>query len=173
MSRRSTPASRVLNLLTEDHAKLRKLFVKFHSATLEARAAIALQAIHGFQFHGDLEERLIYPALQAAIGADVAVMRAREEHRKIHQSIRKLMRLRPSDEACRIAVRALAEQIQDHIEQEERHIFTRAKASRLDWQTLEMRVMARIRIIEAHRSREAKRNMETTHKVGCNNGVCA
>ena len=138
---------------------IRDLFVQFESAPVEARGTLALTAIHRLQLHADLEHKVIYPAIRGAIDRPGLIEQAMKEHRLAKRTIRKLMRLRPGDDTFRAMFCALGEQIQYHMDAEEREILPRAERSDLDWQTLEARGLGYAKSIEdKRRSRGAQKS---------------
>lgn len=154
----STPASRIVEQLKDDHLAILHLFAQFSSAPIEARGTIALTAIHRLRLHSDLEHKVLYPAIRDVIDRPGLVERAMKEHDLIKRAIRKLMRLRPCDGSFQAMFCELGEKIQSHITTEERDLLPQAETSDLDWERLEAHWIWYARAIEEGRSRGAQRN---------------
>ncbi|UVT20351.1 MAG: hemerythrin domain-containing protein [Nitrospira sp.] len=67
MTSQAPVTSGVIEMLKEDHEKVKRLFEKFESAEGHEQAEIAATAIQDLEVHADLEEKLIYPAIREAI----------------------------------------------------------------------------------------------------------
>ena len=64
MTSKAAFASGVIEMLKEDHQKVKELFEQFESAEGSERAEIAATAIMELEIHAELEEKLIYPAIR-------------------------------------------------------------------------------------------------------------
>ncbi|MGC4095724.1 MAG: hemerythrin domain-containing protein [Nitrospira sp.] len=133
----------VIEMLKEDHEKVKGLFETFESAEGPARADIAATAIMELEVHADLEEKLIYPAIRETIDEDDMMNEAVEEHHLVHVLIKELKKLKPNDEVFQAKFKVLGELVKHHIEEEEAEILPKAQESDLDWETLETAVMKR------------------------------
>src|SRR5688572_24449985 len=135
--------SAVVEMLKEDHEKVKGLFEDFKEAKGKEKAGIAKTALQELEVHADLEERLIYPAIREEIDADDQMNEAVEEHHLVHVLIRELKKLKPSDERFEAKFNVLGELVKHHIEEEEGEILPQAENSNLDWEALGARVMTR------------------------------
>ena len=138
-----TVSSGVIEMLKEDHEKVKGLFDKFESAEGQERADIAATAIMELKVHADLEEKLIYPAIREQIDEDERMNEAVEEHHLVHVLIRELKKLKPKDEVFQAKFKVLGELVKHHIEEEEGEMFPKAQESEIDWEKLETAVMKR------------------------------
>lgn len=143
MAREGALTTGVIEMLKEDHAKVKGLFESFESSEGQARADIAATAIMELEVHADLEEKLIYPAIRETIDEDDMMNEAVEEHHLVHVLIKELKKLKPNDEIFQAKFKVLGELVQHHIEEEEEEILPKAQESDLDWETLETMVMKR------------------------------
>jgi hypothetical protein len=136
-------ASRVIDMLKEDHEKVKGLFEDFESTEGEVQADIAATTIMELEVHADLEEKLIYPAIREHIDEDEMMNEAVEEHHLVHVLIKELKKLKPKDEVFQAKSKVLGELVKHHIEEEEGEMLPKAQASEIDWEKLETAVMKR------------------------------
>ena len=136
-------ATRVMDMLKEDHEKVKGLFEDFESTEGEEQADIAATTIMELEVHADLEEKLIYPAIREHIDEDEMMNEAVEEHHLVHVLIKELKKLKPKDEVFQAKFKILGELVKHHIEEEEREMLPKAQASEIDWEKLETAVMKR------------------------------
>ena len=120
-------ASGVIDMLKEDHQKVKELFEQFESAEGSERAEIAATAIMELEIHAELEEKLIYPAIRQEIDEDDMMNEAVEEHHLVHVLIKELKKLKPADEIFQAKFTVLGELVKHHIEEEENKVFAAAK----------------------------------------------
>jgi len=143
MARKAAFASGVVEMLKEDHSKVKGLFEEFEGAEARERGEIAKTAIQELEIHADLEERLIYPAIRQEIEEDDMMNEAVEEHHLVHVLIAELKKLKPNDEKFKAKFCVLGELVKHHIEEEENEMLPRAEQSDIDWEALEVRVIKR------------------------------
>lgn len=94
------------------------------SATRIQEATAALRVV--IQSHSDLEEELLFPALEPLMGADgpLAVMRA--EHDEIERALHGIEDMADPDDAS-AAVRQMLNLVRDHFKKEEAVLFSVAR----------------------------------------------
>ena len=143
MASKAGVASGIVEMLKEDHGKVKELFEQFESAEGRERGEIAKTAIQELEIHADLEERLIYPAIRQEIEEDSMMNEAVEEHHLVHILIAELKKLKPNDEKFQAKFTVLGELVKHHIEEEENEMLPQAEESDIDWESLETRVMKR------------------------------
>ena len=136
-------ASGVIDMLKEDHQKVKELFEQFESAEGSERAEIAATAIMELEIHAELEEKLIYPAIRQEIDEDDMMNEAVEEHHLVHVLIKELKKLKPADEIFQAKFTVLGELVKHHIEEEEDEMLPKAEKSEINWESLEATVMKR------------------------------
>jgi hemerythrin superfamily protein len=130
----------VVEMLKEDHEKVKGLFEEFEKTEGREQAEIAKTAIQELEVHAQLEEKLVYPAIREAIDEDEKMNEAVEEHHVVHVLIGELKKLKPSDERFQAKFSVLSELVKHHIEEEEGEILPKAEESSLDWDELEAQV---------------------------------
>ena len=136
-------ASRVIDMLKEDHEKVKGLFEDFESTEGEEQTDIAATTIMELEVHADLEEKLIYPAIREHIDEDEMMNEAVEEHHLVHVLIKELKKLKPKDEVFQAKFKVLGELVKHHIEEEEGEMLPKAQEREINWEALEMAVMKR------------------------------
>jgi hemerythrin superfamily protein len=136
-------ATRVIDMLKEDHEKVKGLFEDFESTEGEVQADIAATTIMELEVHADLEEKLIYPAIREHIDEDEMMNEAVEEHHLVHVLIKELKKLKPKDEVFQAKFKVLGELVKHHIEEEEGEMLPKAQEREINWEALEMAVMKR------------------------------
>jgi hemerythrin superfamily protein len=134
-------APAVVEMLKQDHEKVKGLFEEFQDSEGREQAEIAKTAIQELEVHAQLEEKLIYPAIREVIDEDEKMNEAVEEHHVVHVLIGELKKLKPSDERFQAKFSVLSELVKHHIEEEEGEILPKAEESDLDWEELEVQVM--------------------------------
>ena len=131
----------IVEMLKEDHEKVKALFEEFKDAQGRQKSEIAKTVIQELEVHAELEERLIYPAIRAAIDEDDKMNQSIEEHHLVHVLIAELKKLKPSEEKFEAKFNVLGELVKHHIEEEEDEILPQAEQSEVDWEALEIQVM--------------------------------
>jgi hemerythrin superfamily protein len=165
-------APAVVEMLKQDHEKVKGLFEEFQQSEGREQAEIAKTAIQELEVHAQLEEKLIYPAIRAEIDEDEKMNEAVEEHHVVHVLIGELKKLKPSDERFQAKFSVLSELVKHHIEEEEGEILPKAEESNLDWDELETQVMKKKEQLmsktksgrPASRSRSSKRSGSARRK---------
>lgn len=132
-----------IDMLKEDHEKVKGLFEEFESAEGKEQAAIAATAIMELEVHADLEEKLIYPAIRKAIDEDAKMNEAIEEHHLVYVLIKELKKLKAKDAIFQAKFKVLGELVKHHIEEEEGEMLPRAQEGNIDWEELVSAVMKR------------------------------
>ncbi len=134
------------HLLMEDHRKVESLFEQFEKAGGDGRKEkIARQICTELKIHSMIEEELFYPALRGKIDGD-ALDEAYVEHDGAKVLINEI-EAGGADEAFYDAkVKVLQEQIEHHVEEEEKirgNIFQQARAADVDLEALGEAMAAR------------------------------
>jgi hemerythrin superfamily protein len=138
---KDTTASTTLDLLRDDHKKVKKLFEEFEEATKSAaKQDIVDTALEELEIHAQVEEDLVYPALRPKMGDEDLMDEALEEHHVAHVLIAELKQMKAGDERFDAKFTVLAENVKHHIKEEETEIFPKAQKLPIDWATLEVEV---------------------------------
>jgi hemerythrin-like domain-containing protein len=112
-----------VELLREDHRKVKELFKQFEEAEdTETKKQIAQEAIKELKVHAALEEEMFYPAARQEIDEEEKIDEAVEEHHVAKLLIAELSKMKPTDEHFDAKFTVLAESVKHHIEEEESEV---------------------------------------------------
>jgi hemerythrin HHE cation binding domain-containing protein len=133
-------------LLTEDHRKVEGLFEQFEKASGDGRKEkVARQICTELKIHSMIEEEIFYPALRGKIDDD-ALDEAYVEHDGAKVLINEIEAGGPDEDFYDAKVKVLQEQIEHHVEEEEKirgNIFQQARATDVDLEALGQQMAAR------------------------------
>jgi hypothetical protein len=126
-------------LLKTDHREVEELFEQFEKARGEGRKEkLALQICTELTVHARIEEEIFYPACEGKIDEDL-LQEAYVEHDGAKVLIAEIESGEPSDEFYDAKVNVLQEQIEHHVEEEEKRLdgmFAQARKADLDLDAL-------------------------------------
>jgi hemerythrin superfamily protein len=133
-------------LLKADHRKVEDLFEEFESTKgVQKKQALAKQICMELTVHSMIEEEIFYPACKGKID-DALLKEAYVEHDGAKVLIAEIEAGRPDEDFYDAKVEVLSEQIEHHVEEEERRsdgIFAQARSAGLDMAELGARLEAR------------------------------
>jgi hypothetical protein len=133
-------------LLKADHRKVEDLFEQFEKASGEGRKQkIALEICLELTVHAQIEEEIFYPACEGKVEEDL-LKEAYVEHDGAKVLIAEIEAGAPSDEFYDAKVKVLSEQIEHHVEEEEKRMegmFSQARHAGLDMDVLGDQLRAR------------------------------
>ncbi len=123
-------AKDAINLLDADHVRVESLFNDFKSADLDpaTRLDIAQVICMELMLHAMIEEEVFYPAFAEATGDRKMVEHARSEH----QEVRDLIAQVPTAKDINAVMAQIQKSTMEHVEEERRDMFAKAKASTMD-----------------------------------------
>ncbi|HEX8626269.1 MAG TPA: hemerythrin domain-containing protein [Allosphingosinicella sp.] len=134
------------HLLTEDHRKVEELFEQFEKADGDGRKEkLARQICTELKVHTMLEEEIFYPALRGKIEDD-DLDEAYVEHDGAKMLINEIEGGGPDDDFYEAKVKVLMEQVEHHVEEEEKsrgNLFQQARATDVDLEALGRQMAAR------------------------------
>lgn len=143
------PESRQLDaiaLLKQDHRTVEELFAKFEEAGGDGRKRkLAEEICLELSVHAKIEEEIFYPACDGKVEDDL-LKEAYVEHDGAKLLIGEILAGEPSDEFYDAKVTVLQEQIEHHVEEEEKRmegLFTQARNAGLDMDALGEQLAAR------------------------------
>ncbi|MES2095724.1 MAG: hemerythrin domain-containing protein [Pseudomonadota bacterium] len=126
-------------LLKADHRKVEELFEQFEGAKGDGRKEkIALEICMELTVHATIEEEIFYPACEGKIEDDL-LKEAYVEHDGAKVLIAEIEAGGPDDEYYEAKVKVLSEQIEHHVEEEEKRMegmFAQARHAGLDMDAL-------------------------------------
>ena len=133
-------------LLKADHRKVEELFEKFEAASGDgSKQKIARQICLELTVHAQIEEEIFYPACEGKVEEDL-LKEAYVEHDGAKVLIAEIEAGGPGDDFYDAKVKVLSEQIEHHVEEEERRMegmFSQARHAGLDMDELGDRLRAR------------------------------
>ena len=133
-------------LLKADHRKVEDLFEQFEKASGESRKKqIATQICAELTVHAQIEEEIFYPACEGKVEEDL-LKEAYVEHDGAKVLIAEIEAGNPGDEFYDAKVTVLQEQIEHHVEEEEKRLegmFSQARKAGLDMDELGAQLAAR------------------------------
>jgi hypothetical protein len=134
------------HLLAEDHRKVEGLFEQYEKAGGDGRKEkLARQICTELKIHSMIEEEIFYPALRGKIDDD-DLDEAYVEHDGAKVLINEIEAGGPDEDYYDAKVKVLQEQIEHHVEEEEKsrgNIFQQARATDVDLEALGEQMQAR------------------------------
>lgn len=126
-----------IELLTEDHKKVKKLFKEFESlqkkeASKDQKAELVKEICLELTIHAQIEEEIFYPSVRSAIKEQDLMDEAQVEHASAKDLIHQLETMAPEDDLYDAKVTVLAEYIDHHVKEEEKEMFPLVKKTKLD-----------------------------------------
>jgi hypothetical protein len=109
-----------IDLLKDDHREVERLFSEFlasEDSEPNQREDIFQQIEKELLVHGDIEEKIFYPAVKDA--APEKVTEAIHEHTQVKQILADMLELEIDDEAFEKKLTLLMETVQHHVQEEE------------------------------------------------------
>lgn len=144
-TRSSTPNA--INLLTEDHARVKKMFKQFEKMKEKMddseKAELVQQICMDLTLHAQVEEEIFYPAAREAIEDQDLMDEAEVEHASAKELISQLQSMEPSDELYDAKVTVLGEYVDHHVKEEEKQMFPKVRKAKLDLEYLAEQIQER------------------------------
>ena len=137
-----------LDVLEADHRAIEQLFDAFERAErndFERKNTLAQRACELLTIHAIVEEEMLYPAAQEALGADqrIDVDEAYVEHFLVKTLIERFASLKAGDDGFDATFKVLKENATHHIEEEEMMLFPEVRRTQMDLVALGARMVAR------------------------------
>jgi len=133
-------------LLKADHRTVEELFEKFEKATGDGRKkSIAEEICLDLSVHAQIEEEIFYPACEGKVDEDL-LKESYVEHDGAKVLIAEIIAGGPDDEFYDAKVKVLSEEIEHHVEEEEKRLeglFAQARSAGLDMDALGEQLAAR------------------------------
>ena len=133
-------------LLKADHRAVEELFEKFEKATAsERKRKLAEEICLELSVHAEIEEEIFYPACEGKVDEDL-LEESYVEHDGAKVLIAEIMNGGSSDEFYDAKVKVLQEEIEHHVEEEEKRLeglFAQARKAELDMDALGQQLAAR------------------------------
>lgn len=127
-------------LLKQDHRTVEELFAQFEKASGDGRKEkLARQICLELSVHAMIEEEIFYPACEGKIEDEDLLKESYVEHDAAKVLIAEIMGGEPSDEFYDSKVKVLQEEIEHHVQEEEKRmegLFSQARKAGLDMDVL-------------------------------------
>ena len=135
-----------IDLLIEDHDKVRALFKKFEKTEDDnEKLRIVETALTELKIHTTIEEEIVYPAFRESGVVEEDMMdEADEEHAVAKYLMEQLETMEPGDDHYDAKFTVLGEIIEHHADEEEEEIFPDARKSKeIDSEEITARLLER------------------------------
>src|SRR6266850_8560682 len=107
-SYRRWPVPNAIEMLREDHRKVKQLFDEFeHAEESQAKEQIVENTVRELEVHAALEEEIFYPAAEEQVDEKESIDEAREEHHVVKLLIGELKRMSAEDERYDVKYKVL------------------------------------------------------------------
>lgn len=146
-SAKKTVSSRqkdAIQILKADHREVEKLFGQFQKASGDARKMqLARKICMELMVHTQIEEELVYPISREFLKDDDIVNEAVVEHQAAKDLIEQIQGMDASDEMFDAKMQVLQEQIEHHVEEEEKEYFPKLQKTDMDLKAIGQQLMQR------------------------------
>ena len=119
-----------ISLLKDDHQAMKKLLTELESTTergVKTRQELFAKVKQELTVHESIEEEIFYPALKEHPKAKEIVLEAYEEHHVVDTVMAEIEGVPFDDETWGAKFKVMKENIEHHIEEEEREMFKQAR----------------------------------------------
>jgi len=141
-----TKTQDAIALLKQDHRTVEELFERFTSASgAERKRKLAEEICLELSVHAQIEEEIFYPACEGKVDEDL-LKESYVEHDGAKVLIAEIMNCGPDDDDYDAKVKVLREEIERHVEEEEKRLdglFAQARKAELDMDALGAELAAR------------------------------
>ena len=137
-----------VQLLMDDHKKVKKLFKEFERIkdqddAAEEKSALVQQICMELTIHTKVEEEIFYPVVRESIDEEDLMDEADVEHAGAKALIQQLEDMKPEDDHYDAKVTVLGEYIDHHVKEEHEEMFPKAKKAKVDMVELGARIVER------------------------------
>jgi hemerythrin-like domain-containing protein len=146
MPKTRSKSAAAIEMLKEDHAKVKKAFKEFENmdrSDTEACRQLVQTVCDDLKVHTTLEEEIFYPAVREAIEDEDIMNEASVEHETAKMLIDQLENMEPDDPNYYATFTVLGEYVMHHVKEEEGEMFPQAKKSDIDLEALGSRMQER------------------------------
>lgn len=140
----------VIQLLHQDHRKVKELFFQFSQAQKNSEKEQLVKTILKELFvHATLEEEIVYPAIRKEVDDSEDMMdEADTEHHCVKLLMAELSAMNASDDHFDSKVTVLGELVSHHVEEEEKEMFHEMHEAEMDLEELGAALMKRKEVLE-------------------------
>ncbi|MDQ4122076.1 MAG: hemerythrin domain-containing protein [Acidobacteriota bacterium] len=121
-----------IDLLTHDHREVDRLIADLENLSGADTSGNSpnmtfIQFRDNFMLHGQVEEQIFYPALKENPETASLVEHAVDEHQGVKEMLAQMEGLAPNSDEFQRLLKKTKEEIQHHVEEEEREMFVKAR----------------------------------------------
>jgi len=159
MAKSKAKATGAVELLKEQHDKVKKAFKEFEKLDREdneAQQQLVQRVCEDLKLHTTLEEELFYPAAREAIDDEDILNEAQIEHETAKMLIEQLENMGPEDPNFHATFTVLGEYVVHHVKEEEGEMFPQVKKTDLDLEELGARMRSRMEELMGETADEEK-----------------
>jgi hemerythrin superfamily protein len=159
MAKSKAKATGAVELLKEQHDKVKKAFKEFEKLgreDAEAQQQLVQRVCEDLKLHTTLEEELFYPAAREAIDDEDILNEAQIEHETAKMLIEQLENMGPEDPNFHATFTVLGEYVVHHVKEEEGEMFPQVKKTDLDLEELGARMRRRMEELMGEAADEEK-----------------
>lgn len=161
----STKSQDAIALLKEDHRKVEDLFAQFEKAKGDDRKQkLALEICKELTIHTILEEEIFYPSIEGKVEEDL-LKESYVEHDAAKVLVAEIESGEPSDEFYDSKVKVLKEEIEHHVEEEEKPkkgLFAQVRGADVDLKAIGEQLAQRKKALQAEIKSDRLPKPETT-----------
>jgi hemerythrin-like domain-containing protein len=147
MTTKSNANQDAIAMLTAEHREVSAMFKQFEEMSDRAKVSkkkLADQICNALIMHTTIEEEIFYPAVREAVkDAEDKLDEAVVEHASAKDLIAQIQEMDADEELYDAKVKVLSEQVEHHVEEEEKEMFPMVKKSGLDLAALGQEMAAR------------------------------
>ncbi len=118
-----------IDLLEQQHREVEELFEEFEEAEERAEKTkdrICREISDQLAIHAEIEEKLFYPESKQANTEEI-LRESVEEHLSMKRIVADLIESGPADEQFAAKMKVLKEQVEHHVEEEEKELFPKVR----------------------------------------------
>ena len=159
MTKSKAKATGAIELLKEQHDKVKKAFKEFEKLDredTEKQQQLVQSVCEDLKLHTTLEEELFYPAAREAIADEDLLNEAQVEHETAKMLIEQLENMGPDDPNFHATFTVLGEYVLHHVKEEEGEMFPQVKKTDLDLEDLGARMRSRMEELVGEAAEEEK-----------------
>ena len=159
MAKSKAKATGAVELLKEQHDKVKKAFKEFEKLgreDAEAQQQLVQRVCEDLKLHTTLEEELFYPAAREAIDDEDILNEAQVEHETAKMLIEQLENMGPEDPNFHATFTVLGEYVVHNVKEEEGEMFPQVKKTDLDLEELGARMRSRMEELMGETADEEK-----------------
>jgi hemerythrin HHE cation binding domain-containing protein len=159
MAKSKAKATGAIEILKEQHDKVKKAFKQFEKLEredTEAQQNLVQATCEDLKLHTTLEEELFYPAVREAIDDEDILNEAQVEHETAKMLIEQLENMGADDPNFHATFTVLGEYVLHHVKEEEGEMFPQAQKSDLDLEELGGRMRQRLQELMGEMPEEEK-----------------